>query len=156
MSNSRFSAGSDWSQTQDTNSLSHYLLHHITFNIFMYSSFIYERLLNIQLSTSTVMFKQHTKLHSGKKTAHKSVYLNINHKIHTIYKIHAILSCDNCRRKKWLPMQASPTWTCYTGILYIIYTKAGTHLPTQIFTNCVPNTKHNKIQHSSNTLPVIW
>jgi hypothetical protein len=42
---------------------------------------IYERLLNIQASSSTALFKQHTKLHSSKKIAHKSVYSNINHKI---------------------------------------------------------------------------
>jgi hypothetical protein len=52
-------------------------------------------------------------------------------------------------------MQALPH-TGHVTLIYIIYTKAGTHLPTQIFTNCVPNTKHNKIQHSSNTLSVIW
>lgn len=120
----------------------------------MYSKLIYEGLLNTQLNALTALFKQHTKLHSSNKIIYKSVYLNINHK-NTKYKIHAILSHDNPRKKKWLPMQALPH-TGHVTPVYIIYTKAGTHLPTQIFTNCVPNTKHNKIQHSSNTLPVIW
>jgi len=78
-----------------------YFLHHIKFNIFMYSKLIYEWILNIQLSTLTALYKQHTKqLHSSKNVTYRSVYLNINHKQNTQYTIHAILSHDNPRKKK--------------------------------------------------------
>jgi len=152
MSNSRFFAGSDWSQTQNTNSVSHYLLpvwaatlisctvyflHHITFNIFMHCRLICERLLNIQLSTWTALFKQHTKLHSSKKITHKSVYLNINHKINTIYKIHAILSHDNPRKKKWLPMQALPHTGHVTPVYCTLYTQRLEHTCQHRFSQTV-------------------
>jgi hypothetical protein len=40
---------------------------------------------------------------------------------------------------------------------YILYTQRLEHtFQHRFFTNCVPNTKHNKIQHISNTLSVTW
>jgi hypothetical protein len=63
------------------------------------------------------------------------------------YNIHAIMSHDNPRKKKQLPMQALPH-TAHVTPVYSIYTEAETHLPTQIFTVLTKNTTKFNTVHT--------
>jgi hypothetical protein len=92
----------------------------------MYSKLIYERFLNIQLSTVTALFKQHTKLlHSSNKITYKSMYIKTNHKKKKILFCHMVTP----GRRSDFQHRLCPH-TGHVTTVYIIYTKAGTHLPT--------------------------